>query len=572
MVSEISSNGLKGTDPLRVFGLTGLKQASGFLFADPMPMFEGTLGRNFVTEMIYNSSVIGAGLLAIEVLARQSHVEVLPADDSSQAQDIAQFVDDCRHDMVDSFEDHVANQLIFFPYGWGYFELEYKSREGPQDDLSMQLARVGKYDQSPIKHSSKFNDGKIGWHRFSLRSQQSLLKWEFTPDGSTLLGMWQIPAPTYQLLFVPYAKSVNYRTRSYNDSPEGVSGLRNVFTTYQFVKSIMSLEGIGIERDLAGLPLMRVPSEIMQANPTTVDGQTMQAYRDIVRSVRNDEQAGIIMPSDRDDKGNLRYEFELVSSAGQKAFNTSEIIGRYEQRMLMTMLADFLLIGTQGPGSRALIDPRMNLFSLNSEVILRQTAAIDNSRAIPQLLALNRMPLELAPKLMPGRVNLVKLLDLANYILAISQANQASPLAPDVRQELLRRGDLPTADTGATVEDSQPNEQLGQDQSTQQQPNANGTPQQQGQQQPPKAATAATAPNYYPDVWPDKLVHAVADLMTQKPSDISQRFWAGTVIQQAQESLKRGDWRGNTNARVFQMGETKPQGTVTPFAFAEEPE
>ncbi|MGH9208638.1 MAG: phage portal protein family protein, partial [Acidimicrobiales bacterium] len=447
--------------------MPGLKSASGFLYEEWLIELSGDQGRRNIREMLDTSPVIGAARLALEVLMRQVNREVIPANDSTAAREVADFVDGCFNDMDTAFEDFVGEHLGFLFWGWQWYETEFKLREGRNDELSYQLAhaqggifqpalttqQAATLGYTPPVPGSQFSDGKVGWRRFGMRAQEALLRWQFTPDGSELLGMWQQPPPTYEVRFVPYAKSMNFRTRTTKGNPEGFALVRNCWMAHKFSKNVMIHEGIGVERDLAGLPVAKVPIEVLQAglgNGTPADAATYNAVKELVTNIRNDEQGGVVWPLDYTPEGKERYLLELMSSGGARQFDTSLIISRYEQRMLMAFLADFLMIGTAGPGSRALVDPRMNLFSLTGESYMRQSAGTINSRAIPQLCALNTIEPELWPKLGFGRVNLVKLLDIANYVLAISQANSYNPLAPDVKQELLRRADLPTTDSGAT--------------------------------------------------------------------------------------------------------------------------
>ena len=59
------------------------------------------------------------------------------------------------------------------------------------------------------------------------------------------------------------------------------------------------------------------------------------------------------MEYDRDTKQPL-FDFQLMSSGGARQFDTNAIIQRYEQRILMSVLADFILVGHQAQGSYAL--------------------------------------------------------------------------------------------------------------------------------------------------------------------------------------------------------------------------
>ena len=61
------------------------------------------------------------------------------------------------------------------PYGWAYLELVYKQRGGDTD--------------SP-ESRSRYADGRIGWRKWSIRSQETRERWEFGETGG-IQGMWQ---------------------------------------------------------------------------------------------------------------------------------------------------------------------------------------------------------------------------------------------------------------------------------------------------------------------------------------------------------------------------------------------
>ena len=57
---------------------------------------------------------------------------------------------------------------------------------------------------------SLYNDGYVGLGRIALRSQDSLLRWEFSSTGS-LLGMHQLDPWLGRQAFIPYTKALLFR-------------------------------------------------------------------------------------------------------------------------------------------------------------------------------------------------------------------------------------------------------------------------------------------------------------------------------------------------------------------------
>jgi hypothetical protein len=133
------------------------------------------------------------------MLVRQVTWDVQPATDSPDDEAIAEFVEGALfEDMSYSWTDTLCEILSFLPWGWAYFEIVYKVRDG-QTSMS--------------QRKSKFTDGRIGWRKWALRSQESLDQWQFDESGG-IAGMTQRPAPTFLPATIPIEKALLFRTTS----------------------------------------------------------------------------------------------------------------------------------------------------------------------------------------------------------------------------------------------------------------------------------------------------------------------------------------------------------------------
>lgn len=131
---------------------------------------------------------------------------------------------------------------------------------------------------------SKYADGLIGWRKLPIRAQETLYQWEYD-DEDNLKGMTQMPPPSYNLYTIPIEKALLFRTKSRKDNPEGRSILRNAYRSWYFKRRIQEVEGIGIERDLAGLPVIYGPSDLDIWNPD--DEQAQEILNGLQTQVRN---------------------------------------------------------------------------------------------------------------------------------------------------------------------------------------------------------------------------------------------------------------------------------------------
>ena len=227
-------------------GRIGQRRYGGTLYEEFLHVLIGKKGIEVYCEMSENDDVVGAILFAIEMLVRQCDWNVEPGGDTAKDKEAAEFVDSCMNDMQDTWIDTISEILSFLTYGWSYHEIVYKRRMGNTKDS---------------RTKSKYNDGLIGWRKLPIRSQESLYQWEYDNEDN-LLGMTQMPPPDFGLFTIPIEKALLFRTKIRKNNPEGRSILRNAYRPWYFKRRIQEIEGIGIERDLAGLPVLYAPEEL----------------------------------------------------------------------------------------------------------------------------------------------------------------------------------------------------------------------------------------------------------------------------------------------------------------------
>jgi hypothetical protein len=153
---------------------------------------------------------------------------------------------------------------------------------------------------------------------------------------------------------IPIEKSLLFRTTAQKGNPEGRSLLRNAYRPWWYKRRIEEIEAIGIERDLAGLPVANVPPEYLSIHATAEQQSVLAAIQQIVTSIKRNEQEGVIFPSVYDENGHKTFDLTLMSSGGARQFDTDKVISRYDQRIAMSVLSDFILLGHDNVGSFAL--------------------------------------------------------------------------------------------------------------------------------------------------------------------------------------------------------------------------
>ena len=168
-------------------------------------------------------------------------------------------------------------------------------------------------------------------------------------------------------------------------------------------------------------------------------------FMDVISNIRRDEAEGILLPAVFDANGNRLYEFKLLSSSGTRQFDTSRIITRYDTRIALTVMADFLLLGQQNQGSYALSETMSKMFYQSLMSLLDNIAETINTQAVPELFELNGWERDELPYLAHGKAEPINLEALGNFLGRLTDMG----MVLDDRLENHLRGiaDMPLRDT-----------------------------------------------------------------------------------------------------------------------------
>lgn len=409
-------------------GTTGLNRFGGYVYEEFLRELRGKRAVEVYREMSNNDATIGAMLFAIKMLMRQAEWPIEPFSDAPEDVANAEFLESCLEDMDQPWTDTLGEILSMLPYGWCWNEIVYKTRQGP-----LQL--------DPNFHS-KFNDGRTGWRKLPIRAQDSLWMWDFAPSGD-IKGMFQVAPPDYMIRYLPWEKSLLFRPEATKGNPEGRSVLRNAYRSWYMKKHVENIEAIGIERDLAGLPIAWVPPDMLEPDAPPERLAILDAVRRIVTNIKRDEQEGLVFPLLYDDNGNKAYDLTLLSTGSRRQFDTTAIIGRWDQRILMTVLADFILLGHTKVGTFSLSSSKTELFASAIGAWMDAIAEVMNRQAIPRLFAFNGLPLDRLPRLTHGDIESADLGELGTFIQTLASAGAQIFPNPELENHLLKQAGLP---------------------------------------------------------------------------------------------------------------------------------
>ena len=410
-------------------GQSGLRAFAGWVKEEFLVELQGRQGAQKFREMLDNSPVVGAIMFAITSTMRKVDHRVIPADDSGEAQQAADFVESCMNDMSHSWEDLIVENLSMLGYGYAPHEIVYKRRLGKKPG--------GKDVQGQPAPSSEYNDGLIGWRRIPLRGQDTILKWFFDPYGG-VTGLTQQPW-TGQLIDIPIEKMLLFRPSQHKGNPEGRSVLRTSYVPYYFMKRLQEQQAILGER-MSGFPVVSVPSILIEAaaSGNGAAAAALATFKKMAINLRVDEQMGAVIPSDvwpgqNGPSSQRMYNIELLAPGGGGGGRGNAMfelaITRYSTNIMTSVLADFLTLGHEARGSQSLAVTKVDLFFQAVEGFLNSNASVYNRYALPRLWELNGFDPDLMPTIEPDLAQRVDLDVLSNFVLRVSQAGM--PLFPN---------------------------------------------------------------------------------------------------------------------------------------------
>lgn len=418
--------GMKAGGPLfSELASTGLKRYGGRVDDEYDRVFKSLNKRVALYREMGDDPIVAAVLQATKMTIRRVSWRAQTDGTSTADKEATEWLATCLDDMSQSWTDIIDQALAMLQYGFYPAELVYKRRMG-----------LGN------KVSSKHDDGRIGWRKWTFIAPESLSpgdEWVFDDEGG-LQGLNQTPPMGGGKIIVPISKAILFRTTAEKGNPESRAMLRAMYIPWYFKKNLEEIEAISAERMGAGLPVIYAGEGVGMGAESTSDASLLQ---DILRNVRADEQMGVFLPFPKmtaDGKGVL---FELMSPPSRGVINFHETITRHEQRMAMVGLAQFIHLGMNQVGARALGESSTDFFTLAVSGWADGIADTINRYAVERLFALNYFPgLTAVPYVAHESIAQTNIEQVADYVNKLVGAQLLTP-SPELERYLRELADLP---------------------------------------------------------------------------------------------------------------------------------
>lgn len=386
-------------NPFVEIGVSGSASVASHIYEDFLPQLRGRQALATYREMGDNDATIGSILFALEMLVRGVAWTAKPASEDVVDVAAADFLTANMAGLNHPFRDTIAQMLSAAQYGFSFHETVYDRNER----------------------------GEIVWRKFGFRPQDSLSRWVLDEFNDALAF---VQLRDRDSVPIPIVKGLYYRIDTSQVS--GKSLIRRAYRSWFFKKRNEEKLQIGIDRNLNGIPIAYIPSEVLSAGE---GDERFDMVKKIVTRTKRDEQAGIMFPSDRTSVGTRIYEFALLAPSGSPNFSeVVAVIRMYAADIAGVILAQFINLGRDAVGSRALAEPQQDLFQAALEAILDGMQDTLNRQAVKPLFELNPSLVpdgRTLPKLVHGTVRDVDLKGTGEFMRAAAQSGYEWPVGDE---------------------------------------------------------------------------------------------------------------------------------------------
>lgn len=287
------------------------------------------------------------------------------------------------------------------------------------------------------------DDGRTGFKGIDSRPQHTIERWDVSEDG-TVFGVFQRSPQTGEELPIDRWKVIYMVDDTLTDSPDGMGWFRHLVEPASRLEEYLTLEKIGFERDLSGVPIARAPitalnRAVKAGHMSQADANTMiDGLKNFVKMEIKKKNTGMVLDS---------QPFENQTADGAQASSVAqwgvelltgdpgsiEALGTAIQRINVEMAriigTENIFTGSEGSGSLALSKDKSTNLYLNINSTLDEMAEQYTKDFIGPLWVLNGFDAALMPKFTTEDVAFKDVEQVAAVLSDMASAGAV--LAPD---------------------------------------------------------------------------------------------------------------------------------------------
>lgn len=346
---------------------------------------------------------------------------------SNKSKKAAKFIDFCLRNMEAPLRQYIRSLLTYKQYGFSLAEKVYMQDQDPKSPYfgMWRLQKLAFRPQDTIDLIEPFTYSDDG--REILTVNQNIT--------SSMLSK-ALPKTLVGKHAIPMQKVILIGNNITDNNPMGVSPLAAVYRSWREKSLIQEYEVVGVSKDLGGMPVLMVPSSILNRaslNPNGEEAQSLRVLQENIANLHAGEQSYMVLPSDVYESTSMRqYDlvFQGVEGTG-KQFDTQALIKQRQLDIFNRFGAGTLINGTGEESEDALLTHYIERdVNLVCEAI--------NTQIIPQLLRLNGFVVDQQdmPVFESGKISSPDLDVVSSAIQRVMGVN-AIPKTPEVINEFL---------------------------------------------------------------------------------------------------------------------------------------
>lgn len=148
---------------------------------------------------------------------------------------------------------------------------------------------------------------------------------------------------------------------------------RTAYQPWYFKKELYKIDAIGHERNHLGIPAWSLSE--------TYSSDDVDSAWEQVTNVRTNEKTGVVIPPGHD--------FKLVRPEGGQVANIMPSIEHHDSKILLNVMAQFLVLGLTGGGGRATSGSHVDMFQKAMKYLANYICGVFNLYLIPKLVGYN---------------------------------------------------------------------------------------------------------------------------------------------------------------------------------------
>lgn len=403
-------------------GYTGTEYYSGYFSEESNSTWRDEKRVEIVNEMRNGDATVQAALDAVKTPILSAEREIVPWSSDKKDIEISEFVKKNLNEMpLRTLDEFLEEVCTMFDFGHSVFEKIWAIKEDGMIYIKDLAPRV----QSSIQAWALRNKAPG-----IIQRVRSDFSWE--PSDADVKGRTEFE--------IPFDKLVIFTNKKEGDDMTGRSILRSAYKHWRMKDGTYRITAVGIEKTAIGVPTGYLPEGI------TVGSDEYNAFDEALENVRANEKQKMLLPSG--------YEWEFVTSnGGSLGTICKDFIEHHDRRILLSVLAEFLDLGT-GSGSYALSEDQSSFFLQAVEHRAKYIASQINRQVIKELVDYNFKDVEGYPEFKFTSVGTIDFKEMSEVYTALVNTGIVNILNKQERSYARKVFKLPEIEE--TPEEKQP--------------------------------------------------------------------------------------------------------------------